>query len=64
MLVLGSGLNMLRVPGSANVIFSLVVGMALLFIGAYGRISGGCHRTAPTTAPAVGRRISWRSAGG
>lgn len=40
MLVLGSGLNMLAFRLS-NVIFSLVVGMALLFIGAYGRITGG-----------------------
>lgn len=40
MLVLDSGLNMLAFRLS-NVIFSLVVGMALLFIGAYGRITGG-----------------------
>lgn len=45
-LVLGSGLNMLAFRLS-NVIFSLVVGMALLFIGAYGRISGGLPPDSP-----------------
>jgi hypothetical protein len=38
--VLGSGLNMLAFHLS-NVVFSLLIGMALLFVGAYGRISGG-----------------------
>jgi hypothetical protein len=39
-LVLGSAMNMLAFRLS-NVIFSLAVGTVLLFIGAYGRLSGG-----------------------
>jgi hypothetical protein len=44
--VIGTDLNMLAF-GLSNVIFSLLVGMGLLFTGAYGRISGGL----PTDSP-------------
>jgi len=40
MFVLGTAMNMLAF-GRANVVFSLLVGMGLLFTGAYGRVSGG-----------------------
>lgn len=44
--VLDTRLNMLGF-GPSNVVFSLVVGMALLFTGAYGRISGGLPPDSP-----------------
>jgi hypothetical protein len=40
MFVLATDMNLLAF-GLSNVIFSLVVGMGLLFTGAYGRLSGG-----------------------
>lgn len=46
MFVLGTEMNMLAF-GLSNVIFSLVVGMGLLFTGAYGRISGGLAPDSP-----------------
>lgn len=45
-MLLGSAMNMLAF-GLSNVIFSLVVGMGLLFTGAYGRISGGLPPDSP-----------------
>lgn len=44
--VLGTEMNMLAF-GLSNVIFSLVIGMVLLFTGAYGRISGGLSPASP-----------------
>lgn len=44
--VLGTDLNMFAF-GLSNVVFSLVVGMGLLFTGAYGRISGGLAPDSP-----------------
>lgn len=49
--VLGTEMNMLAFSFS-NVVFSLVVGCFLLFLGAYGRISGGLPADNPYSARA------------
>jgi hypothetical protein len=51
-LVLGTPMNMLAF-GLPNVVFSLVVGFALLLLGAYGRFTGGLPRSSPYS-PAPG----------
>lgn len=51
-LVLGTPMNMLAF-GLPNVVFSLVVGSALLLLGAYGRFTGGLPGTSPYS-PAPG----------
>jgi hypothetical protein len=55
LLVLGTEMNMLAF-GLSNIVFSLVVGMGLLFTGAYGRISGGLAPDSPYYHGAVGGR--------
>lgn len=52
-LVLGSPMNMLAF-GLSNVVFSVVVGTALLLLGAYGRFTGGLPATSPYARPGAG----------
>jgi hypothetical protein len=51
-LVLGTAMNMLGFQLS-NVLFSLVVGLALLLIGAYGRFTGSLPDDSPYATPSV-----------
>lgn len=52
-LVLGSSMNMLAF-GLSNVVFSLVVGAALLLVGAYGRFTGSLPATSPYAGAGAG----------
>ncbi len=53
-LVLGTGMNMLGFQLS-NVVFSLVVGLTLLLVGAYGRFTGSLPDDSPYATPGVVR---------